>query len=47
MILFGKNSEKFEFERSLNTTRKYMKKRKLPKELRRRVEEFYDYTWNK
>nr|XP_039263695.1 cyclic nucleotide-gated cation channel alpha-3-like [Styela clava] len=45
VLLFGKTSPKFEFEKIMLDTREYMKQRKLPRELQTRVLRFYQYSW--
>jgi len=47
VLLLGSHSKKQEFERSMLGARRFLKERHLPKELRHRVELFYQHIWLK
>lgn len=45
VLMLGQMMPKFEFEKTMKESCAYMKQRKIPKDLRKRIQRFYQYSW--
>ncbi|CAG0900079.1 unnamed protein product [Darwinula stevensoni] len=46
-VITNRNANRLEFERLLDSAKLYMRHHKVPREMQRRVQRWYDYSWSR